>query len=777
MTEHDPEIEPSYAIGQLAASLRAADAHTDPALRARAEQRAQRWRDVIRDLVSGALRVGQRKPHADMPVWATPLVLRGGFASGAYAAGGELAPHERDAIAGDRSLDTMSARRAANGAMLTEPGRATLRARLADRTYRIDVPEEGALLALEWLIARGERASAAQLLDVIEPYFDRLRFHGPRGTPVRVPSGDLDTPVLLSSGHEVAQSLRTKQPAAAVETMREAVEVWAPLTDAAVALLLETVEGDLPGFTGAPRRATGKVCARLPEGFAERRARWLAAHAEAREAHTRCKRPHRRGEVLGTLHRALAASDDPRTLPAPLVAQVRERLAGFVTAYGAPGSERHATLRASQAVGPSHARLGHLVAERITRSVPEHDGIADLEAVLAPLSGGEASEVGASAGHPLPEAIWARVSTATEAPITALIEQGLVRSGEVLATLLPQLSGDALALRFDGDDARALYAASYRAFRRRRGLLLLWLQHQVRFSELPWIAAMEACADRGAEELARACLRQVAALAIRAFPATITPNKLVTELSALAAQAGLGASEDTPAALPLVEEIASDIFMGTFSAKFLRAARIAGRVVSGSIYARYYGVPYERVATLEGGRKERWGVVTSPAFDALCVELAGAPSGGNRQAQNGMIIEAASILTTHNLAALVSVLELDPLLPWRELTDRAYAEVLELLERRVLPERQPYRARLHAYKTLAFAWRQMLFFLSRTDDVGAFLVHAREALGDKSPLAQQRLAPHLDALADAASGRVVPRESRLLGWCTQRPPLLGPARS
>src|SRR5690606_38384260 len=153
----------------------------------------------------------------------------------------------------------------------------------------------------------------------------------------------------------------------------------------------------------------------------------------------------------------------------------------------------------------------------------------------------------------------------------------------------PQLSSDALALRFDGDDARALYAASYRAFRRRRGLLLLWLQHQVRFGELPWIAAMEACADRSIVAPARACLRAFAALAIRTFPATITPNKLVAELATLATQAGLGATDDAPSRLPLVEEVASDIFMGTFSVKFLRAAQVAARVLGeGSIYARYY---------------------------------------------------------------------------------------------------------------------------------------------------------------------------------------------
>ena len=36
-----------------------------------------------------------------------------------------------------------------------------------------------------------------------------------------------------------------------------------------------------------------------------------------------------------------------------------------------------------------------------------------------------------------------------------------------------------------------LYGQAYAAFRRRRSLLLLNLEHQVRFDELPWIAALQ----------------------------------------------------------------------------------------------------------------------------------------------------------------------------------------------------------------------------------------------------------------------------------------------
>lgn len=385
-------------------------------------------------------------------------------------------------------------------------------------------------------------------------------------------------------------------------------------------------------------------------------------------------------------------------------------------------------------------------------------------------------------GTTVPDSITRRLEVVREAPLPELVAHGLVGSGEILATLLPQVTGPALATRFDDPRARTLYAASYRAFRQRRSLLLLWLQHQVRFAELPWIAALEAAADRDPASAVRATLREVAALAITAFPATITPNKLVSELAALAAQADLAGEPDRPA-LPLVEEVASDIFMGTFSVKFLRAAQLAARLLGpGSLYARYYGIDFERVLAMGATTKARWGVTTSPDFDAYCVELAHLPKGGNPRARNGAVIEQASILTTHNVAALVAVLELEPLLRerWIDLARRALVAVLDRLERRVLPERVPTIQRMRAAKTLAFAWRQMLLFLSfaQPADVDAFVREAGELLAARSERARARFAPVLRGLELVAAGeRLADGEEgarRLHGWSVERPFLLGP---
>ena len=70
---------------------------------------------------------------------------------------------------------------------------------------------------------------------------------------------------------------------------------------------------------------------------------------------------------------------------------------------------------------------------------------------------------------------------------------------------------------------------------------------------------------------------------MRGFPQTIVPNPLISEMSALAAQAGLS--------LPLVEEVAADIFTGTFTAKWADAAAAASSLLDGTLYARYYDLP------------------------------------------------------------------------------------------------------------------------------------------------------------------------------------------
>lgn len=323
----------------------------------------------------------------------------------------------------------------------------------------------------------------------------------------------------------------------------------------------------------------------------------------------------------------------------------------------------------------------------------------------------------------------------------------------------------------------------------------------MQFSELPWVAALEACADADPLPAVEETLRQLAAFSITAFPETITPNKLVSEVAALAKvarppipsdQMERGVIDEPRPWLPLVEEVASDIFMGTFSVKYLRAAQVAGRLFQslpgGALYARYYGIDGERVLAMDR-LEEKWGVKTCPDFDAYCVELAMLPAGGNPRARNGAIIEQAAILTTHNLAVLINGLNLQPLLAerWTELAERAYVSVLGRLERRVIPASIHRNQRMRASKTLAFGWRQMMFFVSflAPSAQGLFVARCKQLLAARTPIARERFTPVIVGLERAVSGEVLPMQAshgevagcrRLLGWAVETPFLMGVQR-
>ncbi|NYV77810.1 hypothetical protein HW445_26305, partial [Streptomyces sp. UH6] len=92
-----PGASTGYPLGQLARALTTAATHHDPEVRARAERKGERWRAVLSAMRHGRVTVGSRAPVAGLPVWVTPEVVHGGFATGAASAGGPLLEYERRA--------------------------------------------------------------------------------------------------------------------------------------------------------------------------------------------------------------------------------------------------------------------------------------------------------------------------------------------------------------------------------------------------------------------------------------------------------------------------------------------------------------------------------------------------------------------------------------------------------------------------------------------------------------------------------------------------------
>jgi hypothetical protein len=754
-------ISISYLLDQLERALSTGRSHDDPATRERAARRAKALRSAIDGVARSTLEVGSRAPVAGVPAWVTLEVARGGFATGELAASGPLTEHEQLLLARLGGAPEGAERAACNVHYLGDEGRGELLQMLSDGRYRVGVPEEGALLTVAWLLARGEVEQACSLVEQIAPFFDRLRFFPVPALAARAPSAT----VKLCSVGEVVAGLATKAPQPRVARMNEALRLWTPLYDRAVLLFVETLDGPVPTMRtdergkpldGGRQIDGGTPGAHLPEGWRERARALLDEYAALRRQHSLCGKPEDPRENFFRL-RALMARCLEGPLSAGERALLRKLVASYATRHGAPGSERLNRVREAQArdaARPSHHELRRVVVSRLRRW-PADGGLASLGQVTAPLTEGEAREIGVTPGFALPASTTASLERCLEAPVETLVALGVISSGEVLAEVLPQITAQVTAEGIADPALGRLHGAVYESFRDRRSLLLLNLERQVSLGELPWVSATAPFRGGalGAPERSRQALVRVAALAISSFPQTILPNPLLQELRALAQGAGLD--------IPLVEELAADIFMGQFSPKFLEAARLAAGLLEGTLYERYYDLDFAGVRGL-----------TSPAgLAALCERLAGVDRGSWSVARNGAILEQQQIITTHNLAALFQKLDLASALRGGlpELAQRGFTWACRLL----LVQTDDHRARLQHIKNAAYALRQSVFFVSLCDrgEVASFVEWAGQHVDKQGEAFAKTFAPALRGLRLAAGGKRLTAEAqragearKLLGW-------------
>ncbi|MFJ6783351.1 hypothetical protein [Streptomyces yangpuensis] len=762
----------AYAAGQLARALRTSVSHAEPATRDRALGRMQKWRAVLAGMADGSLTVGSRTPVAGLPAWVTPEVVRGGFATGTPGAGGPLAPYEADAA---RRAGVPADRAALFAHALTEQGLEELWELLDTGRYEVSLPEEAALLTVAWLVRADDFDTAAALVTELQPFADRLRFL-PR--PADRPTPDAGTVHRRSVG-EVSDALRARGPRAAIEVQREALGVWRPFDDELLGYWLQHGEATAPVLAAAdgpgrervpgpgaaaPRPGRGGVDARVQAASLLERYRALAA------VHTQCRKHRDQKSNTGIMLRALEEAAAGRPLTPRLAGLLRHAVTAVIAKRGLPGSDRHARLRAEQArqaALPAHHEIAAAVVDRLT-PLDQRAGTSDIDGLLAPVTEAEAAGTGLPAGTVVPPRLRQVVRTALSAPPEELVARGLVPSAEVLAELVPQLVANATAQRYADPALRTLEAATYRAFRNRRSLLLLDLAHQVRVDELPWVRAVaghgsDADTQERARAAAEAALRRLGDLAVGAFPGTLLPNPLVREMSHLARQADLSA--------PFTEELAADIFMGTFSPKFLTAARTTADLLEDSLYPRYYGIDCAAVRSMAvvhaaDGLGRTRPARTAPAFDRLCGERAGTDTARSwSPAGNGTVIEQAQILTTHNLAVLVRHAGIAPEAGWEALTEKGFTAVCRLVAR-IHGHPRP----LGTIKDAAYAWRQTLFFLSLCPPGRqAALVQrmAAEAAGQPWHTAA-RLAPVIAGLRLVAGGGTFDADGTALGGLARR---------
>lgn len=769
-------VNPGYVVGQLMRALETAATHPDAATRARAVQKASTWRTLIDRMLGGGVTPGSRTPVKDTPAWVTLEVAKGGFATGELVAGGPHQPHEtmlavRHGIATDAGL-----RPRLNAYYLTEAGRAELSAMLRSGRYRIAVPEEACLLVVVWLMEHGEPAAARDLLAEIEPWMDRLRFY-----PAPYDgAGAHEGLVRVETVGAVIRRLLDMRTPDQIIAMRETISIWHPIEDRLVALVHETVGG------APPRLATGADAKSLveggwpfriyPNGWHQRAKDMLAEITALRQSHQRCRRPDRIKSNLARLRRAVRlAVERPEQLTGRDVGFTRAILAQIAAKRGLPGDPSLAALRRTEIARVSSrgpADLAPVLAARLTGH-PEGGGITDTAPLLAPVTADESRRFGVPQGMPFTDASaapWregfgAMLERAHAAPIEVLLDRGIIGSSEVLATVIPQLTGSAIAVSTADADLGRLLATGYRSFRGRRSLLLTDLSAQVKYYELPWVraTASQRASSEGSRKVAGELLRMLARLTLTRFPATIVPNRMVKELDTLARGAGL--------TVPFTEELAADIFMDEVTAKFLEAAKIAGTLVGGSIYARYYGVDYGEIARYAPTPTHPGRARTAPQLIALCRSLAGVANETNWSvARNGRIIEQIQITTTHNLAVLVDRIglrgELEP--SFAALAGQCLDGCIADLARPLPPGRSEHHTRFIRRKKAAYAWRQMMFYLALLDQaaLASAMSSASARITAAPEAARSLLTPAIEGLAHVAAGGVLgpgdPR--RFLGW-------------
>ncbi|MFO1436912.1 MAG: hypothetical protein U1F81_01240 [Verrucomicrobiaceae bacterium] len=770
---------PGYAEAQLLKALKAVETHDDPAVRERAQTKADQWRKVLQGMLSGSFEVGSRQPIASVPTWATPEVVTGGFVTGNLMAGGPLCEHEL-AILEALGGPVEQGRQIINEFFLTSQGIATLTEWLHTGRYEISVPEEAAFLVVAWLLEHEQPVAAASIIREISPFFDRLRFYPIPADEPRLTS----TEVSIQTTREAISALNAVAAQKDYSVQKEMICIWTPLMDRLVDLLLETVEDDAPDLArdeaGNPLPVDakgrfpvvgGRPFKRIQPEWPDRVSCLLEEYHRLRHEHRLCMKPDRPDDNFCQLRDVLQrALPDMRRLQPREVGRVRMILARYLAKHGQPGSEKRRRLRTQQAqsvAAPFHSQLAQVIARRL-KDLPLDIGVSDAASFVVPVSTEELSA--AIPNQPLPASIAWKVTRAQRDSVTNLVAKGIITSGESLALLLPKVTAEINALGIADEPLRRVYTELYRSFRKRRSLLLLNLESQVRLEELPWVSATEPWRSQTQETrtVAAAALKEISTITLSSFPEAIVPNRLVRELASLAKQADLD--------LPLVEEIAADIFMGEFGPKFLRAAKAAADELKGTLYETYYQADFVAISRMpdstpaKTSRMGAWWNSTAKQpldpFSLLCTKRAESGTHQGRSvAANGMVIEQQQILTTQNLSVLMKGLNL----PVQRLA--AAQNCWRWIIRRLRQRAANYHAQLIMVKNTAYAWRQMIYFLSglpRTTQMD-FAMFMRGTIAREPERLRQAVGPAIRGLDRAMIGS--PPESSddaklFLGWTT-----------
>jgi len=633
---------------------------------ANAEKRVRQFTDVVTGILSGKLNIGSRKP-TDYPIWVTAEVARGGFATG-KAAAAERASDEHEAIL---ALDVQPLTREALFAkLISDEGLAGLKELLSSRMYKIEFPEDAALLVIAWLCENGRAKDAELIVNEISTYASGLRFM-PKKNQEPLQKTEL---VHRYSSNDIRSRLNNYKSNIRIETQREALQIWIPFVDRLFFHWVEIIDND----TTSPSYEWKSKAAEL-----------IDEYEDLKKSHLLCRKYHNKKENLQIV---LAATRDflNNKQTSNALSRVRHAVTCYVKAHGGQNDERHIEVRKYQrqiALRPAHK----VIANAISNRFPVSDrGLANLDCLLSPIALEGCGDI------PIPGSICKIARKATMADIPSLIKRGIIPSSEIIADIAPQLTALEIGNAYSNEDIGLLMSETYKAFARRRSVLLFNLASQVRFNELPWVKPL--LDERQSADCYKQTALRIAAYAIDFFPGVILPNSLVAQLNLLYSLAGKGNI--------FLSELAADIFMGKFVPSYDKSAVIAASLLRATLYERYYNLDYAKFNSTEIKENNLLAVAVNEQLIRYEYDKI------SRVVKNGMPIELAQIYTTHNLAILVSE-DVKFENSYENLAFKAFDEALKLISlSKKKKEADAFQNYLRTIKNAAYAWRQAIFFLS-----------------------------------------------------------------
>ena len=721
-----PRVNLGYVIGQLIKS------QTGNAEEDKKAERCAAWERVIERLKQGQLIIGSRNPDGKAE-WLTRQVMTGGFTTGALLAGGEPKPHERryanafvatvDNKAQQMALSRMCEERMlANSLFVTTAGKSELRKMLRTGRYRIYTTEEGAFMTAIWFEDNGMADEAAAIYEAIMPYFGDVRFFP---EPSDKPE-DIAPTVFVNSARNATIKLAKGVPPCLQRQVDVTTGFIPKVYDPLVGIVCKTRDSGWPFQTKSDT---------LTLEFSTWLDAWETTFKHKYGGLKRCCK----GNFVVLLRGARAFFLGTGTLTPRLVGLSRRALADIEEKRGLPDSERAKTARSEQYSCVENVdrvnNVRDVMLARLEKLDPDR-GIPDVADVVKPFTADEALKYGVAAGEGPPKVIRKTVSACRNATLRDLLGDGTVPSGEALASIIGPLVANAKAAAIADRSLRRLYILLLRAFDQRRSLLLLNLQTQVKFADVPWCRAIMSVKDSSQianKAVESGVLREVVAGYLRTFPQTQMPNKLIQALNSLCA------GPDVDCRLQLHSELAADIFEHAFSPRFLHQAHRAATVLRGSAYAKYYGIDYGNVLLAKHPND----------IYKMCVAFAGPLQ--YSVSYNGSILEWMYVISGFSLPGIFESLGSD-LLSQEELA-KAVRSVLKF----VVNELQKcadlgWHDRLLTIKNSAYAWRQMVVLMTRLNDqldVLEFFVWADAELLKLDGGFGRRFRPILASLANA----------------------------